>query len=104
MSDPVSWHKFDLHSSEGLLCSKCKRRWADVISQQPSWPGFDRENPPSQSSQGIACVGDLNAAELEWIEAEKQRVWLAVLDAAGRGYKATGAVDDDADQEIVGVF
>jgi len=77
----VAGHRF-VDSSEGWLCEKCKRRWADVVARQPTWPDYDRASGNEPYAEGIACVGTLNDPENEQIEAEKVRLWDTIREAA----------------------
>lgn len=95
MSDAPSvvGHTF-VHSPEGWVCERCNRRWCNVVARQPSWPAHDRSLGIDPLGEGIACVGDLNDREQGQIDAEVQRVWAALLDAAGRGYKTTAEPEE----------
>jgi hypothetical protein len=89
-----------LHGPDGWVCRKCSRLWCNVVAGQPSFPGHrhmdDEGNRlPEPMGQGIACVGDMNAAERDQRQAEIERIWTALLDAAGRGYKTTAAEPEE---------
>lgn len=84
-----------IHSSEGWVCEKCSRRWCNVVAGQPSWPKHDHSLGVAPLSEGIACVGNTNADERRQFEAEKQRIWAAVCDAAGYGLGASASADPE---------
>lgn len=101
MSDAprVAGHTF-VHTAEGWKCERCDRLWCNVVARQPSWPGHVRMDDsgnrlPEPSTEGIACVGDLNTQENEQIDAEKRRIWEALCEAAGFPLRTVSTETED---------
>jgi hypothetical protein len=55
---------------------------------------------PEPSTEGIACVGDLNTQENEQIDAEKRRIWEALCEAAG--FPLRTVVAETEDEHLMG--
>ena len=70
----LAGHDFQL-GPNGSACQTCKRRLIDVLTARLEDVG----------RYGVACYGALSEGEYNGIEAERDRVWRAVMDAACAG-------------------